>query len=129
MDFDYNATAADARQTLIDFGGAEPGLVFTRTMAGAFDPSGEPASGTTTWAAIGLTFAYGLGATTAPGSLIQAGDLQAFVAALDLSGAPLLVPAKPDRCLAPDGHTYTVESVKATAPAGVPVLYEIQLSR
>lgn len=129
-DFDYIATREDARQILLDFGGATPGLVFTRTATGAYDPAiGEPATTATTTAAIGVTFAYSNGATTAPGSLIQAGDLQAFVAALDLGGSPITTPAKPDTCLAPDGHTYTVENVKALAPTGIAVLYEIQLRR
>lgn len=99
-------------------------------MAGTYDPAAGGGTPTiTTTAAIGATFAYSNGATTREGSLIQQGDLQAFVAALDLSGNPLPAPVKPDTCLAPDGHTYTVESVKALAPTGIAVLYEIQLRR
>lgn len=129
-DFDYIGTREDARQILIDFGGAEPGLVFTHKTAGAYNPAtGTSASTTSTTTAIGVVLPYGDGVAAREGSLIQRGDLQAFVAALDLSGNPIPAPVKPDTCVAPDGKTYTVENVKATAPNGVAVLYEIQLRR
>lgn len=131
MDFDYIATREDARQILVDFGGAEPGLTFTRTTTGGHQPgAGGPAAGsTTTTIAIGVILPYGPGATTREGSLILASDMRAYVAAIDLGGTPILAPAKPDKCLGPDGITYTVESVWTTVPAGIAALYELQLRR
>lgn len=130
MDFDYIQTREDARQVLIDFGGAEPGLTLTRATKGGHVPGGVPAPGVTvTTVAIGVVLPYGQGATTREGSLIQASDQRAYVAAIDLGGAVIPEPAKGDKCLAPDGRTYTVENVWTTAPAGIAVLYELQLRR
>ncbi|TWI69056.1 hypothetical protein IP91_00121 [Pseudoduganella lurida] len=131
MDFDYIQTRDDARQVLIDFGGAEPGLTFARTTKGGHVPgAGGPAAGSTiTTVAIGVMLPYGQGTTAREGSLILASDQRAYVAAVDLGGAEILAPAKGDKCLAPDGQTYNVENVWTTAPAGIPVLYELQLRR
>lgn len=131
MDFDYIQTREDARQVLIDFGGAEPGITFTRITKGGHVPgAGGPAAGSTiTTVAIGVVLPYGPGATTREGSLILASDQRAYVAAVDLGGAEILAPAKPDKCTGPDGTVYTVENVWATAPAGIVVLYELQLRR
>lgn len=130
MDFDYLQTREDARQVLIDFGGAEPGLILTRTTKGSHVPGGAPAAGTTvTTVAVGVVLPYGQGATTREGSLVQASDVRAYVAAVDLGGAVIPEPAKGDKCAAPDGRTYSVENVWTTAPAGIAVLHELQLRR
>lgn len=130
MDFDYLQTRDDARQVLVDFGGAEPGLTLTRTAKGGHVPGSVPAGATTTTTvAVGVVLPYGQGATTREGSLIQAGDVRAYVAAVDLAGAVIAEPAKGDKCLAPDGRTYAVENMWTTAPAGIAVLYELQLRR
>jgi hypothetical protein len=131
MDFDYPESAQDALELLVDFGGAEPGLAFTRTTRGGFDPAtGGGATAAMTFQGVGLIFAYtDKGGTTAAGSTVKAGDQKAYVAALTVDGQALPAPAKPDRVLAPDGITYTVENVDALAPAGQVVLYELHLVR
>lgn len=135
MAFDWGATAQDTLEALVDAGGAEPGVTLTRTPKGAYDPAlGEaaPSGAPIVTRGVGLTFDYGLqnsGAGTSGGSLIQAGDRQLLLSSLTAAGVAIPLPVKGDSCLAPDGVTYNVENVKTLAPAGVAVLYELQLRR
>lgn len=132
--FDYLATAQDALDVLLEFGGATPGALFTRTTPGAYDTgtrtTGEPT--TTTTAGVALAFDYEFkdsGAATEGGSLIRAGDKRLYLAALSALGAAIAAPRKGDACRAPDGLTYAVENVKTLAPTGVAILYDVQLRR
>lgn len=131
--FDYLATAQDALEALTEFGGADPGVTLTRTPPGAYKPGqgtgtpGEP----TTWAGVGLVFDYDFkdsGASVAGASLIQAGDRRLYLAALGADGVAIVAPKHGDKCQAPDG-AYKVENVKTLAPAGLAVLYDVQLRR
>lgn len=75
----------------------------------------------------GVVFDFGLhqsGSAFTAGSLIEAGDKQLYL-------SPEGVPANigPGNRIVAYGQSYVVVSVKATAPAGVPVLYECQLRR
>ena len=134
MAFDYYGTAADTLAALLEYGAADPGVTLTRTTPGAYDPATSSTAPPVvlTTAGVGLVFDYGLhasGASTHDGTLIQAGDKQCYLAALDAAGVAIAAPVKGDKALAPDGVTYGVENVKTLAPAGVPVLYELQLRR
>lgn len=134
MSFDYFESAQDALATLIDFNGAEPGVRLTRTPKAEYDKTlGKTVSGApVVTLGVGLVFDYGLhasGAGTVGGSLIVAGDRQLYLAALTVDGVAIPQPVKGDKALAPDGIEYNVENVKSLAPAGVPVLYDIQLRR
>ena len=134
MSFDWAATAQDALAALVDAGGAEPGVVLTRTTAGAYDPatSKTAAATTTTTNGVGLVFDFDLinsGAGAYEQTLIKEGDKRLYLAALTADGAAIDAPAHLDKCLAPDGLTYVVERVKVIAPAGVAVLYDVQLRR
>lgn len=130
--FNYAKTAVQARNSLQRFGGQVPGATFTRETGGGGQPGQNSAPSIQSWQAIALVFDYSgqsQGDGTRLDALIQAGDKQLYAAAIDAAGAPITAPAKPDKCLAPDGVEYTVETVKPLGPAGVLVLYEIQLRR
>lgn len=129
---DYAATAQQTLEALSAAGGDSPGVTLTRTTPGAYDPatSTTGAGTTATHAGVGLAFDYdyiGSGAGTLGDSLIRDGDKQLYLAALKVDGSTMPKPLKGDRLLAPDGLTYNVERVKELAPAGVPLLYDVQL--
>lgn len=134
MSFDYFESARDALATLVDFGGAEPGVTLTRTPKAEYDrTTGKTvAADPVVTLGVGLVFDYGLhasGTGTVGSSLIAAGDRQLYLASLTVAGVEIPAPLKNDKCVAPDGVEYNVESVKTLAPAGVPVLYDVQLRR
>lgn len=136
MSFDYVESAQEALALLIDFGTPDgpPLVTLTHTPKGEYDRSTgkvEPGDPVIT-VGVGLAFDYGLhasGAGTAGGSLIAAGDRQLYLAAITVGGVPIPAPVKNDKATPADGIEYNVESVKTLAPAGVPVLYELQLRR
>lgn len=132
-DFDYVQTAQDALAILMDFGGAEPGITFTHTPGSAPAPGGAPVIlPPVTTLAVGLIFTYSdkmSGDGTRADTLIQSGDRQCYIAAIDINGVQIPAPEKEDTALAPDGVIYVVQNVKPLAPNGIPVLYEIQLRR
>jgi hypothetical protein len=86
----------------------------------------DPATGTNTstvsnYTDIGVILPFGDGVSSSQDSLIQQNDQQVFI---QLSVAP--VPT--DRLLV-GSVTYEVISVKAIEPAGINVLYEIQVRK
>lgn len=136
MSFDYAQSAQDALGLLTDFGigGVPPLVTLTRQAKGDYDPTlgRVPDLPPLVTLGVGLAFDYGLhasGAGTSGGSLILAGDRQLYLAALTADGVAIPEPAKNDKAVPLDGITYNVESVKILAPAGVVVLYELQLRR
>lgn len=134
MSFDYAETAQQALESLVEFGGAAPGVTLTRTTAGAYNPltSHTAAPTTLTTHGVALAFDYdlqGSGAGAYEDTQIRAGDKRLYLATLDSSGVAIAEPRKDDKCLAPDGLTYNVERVKSISPAGVAVLYDLQLRR
>ena len=136
MSFDYLESAQEALALLIDFGppGVVPLVTLTRTPKGVYDrTTGQTPLGTPVITlGVGLAFDYGLhasGAGTAGGSLIAAGDRQLYLAALDVDSVAIAQPLKNDKAVPLDGVEYNVESVKVLSPAGIPVLYELQLRR
>jgi hypothetical protein len=81
----------------------------------------------------GAVFDFGLhqsGSAFTAGSLIEAGDKQLF---LSPDGVPVAIGPGWRVITFPDipemSETYSVVSVKTTAPAGIPVLYEGQLRK
>lgn len=115
MAFDYAATAATATRLLQRFGAAAP---LKRQTAGAYNPATGAAPVTvTSLATTAAVFDYPQ--RYVDGTLIHEGDKQAFM-------APAVVPAQGD-VLTWQGVDYQVISVKGTSPAGVAVLYEVQI--
>ena len=67
---------------------------------------------------------------TQPDSLIRAGDRQLMLPALcEPAGQPMPEPPFGASIVGPDGVTYKVASVKVTGPAGVPVMYDVNVRR
>lgn len=113
--FDYPATAATATRLLVRFGAA---ATVRRVTGSAYDP----ATGTTTPtytdnATTAAVFAYDQ--KYIDGSLILQGDQLAYC-------APGTLPSQGDK-FTWQSVDYTVIAVKPVSPAGVPVLYEVQI--
>lgn len=65
-----------------------------------------------------------------PDSLVQVGDKQILLAALVEDGDTVLAePPTECECIAPDGRTYVVKHVKALAPSGDPIMYDLHVRR
>lgn len=113
--FQYPATAATAARLLERFGAA---ATLKRQSGTTYDPTTGTSTQTyTSYATTAAVFNYAQ--KYIDGTLIQAGDKQAYC-------APAVTPEQGDR-FTWDVADYTVVDVKAVAPAGVPVLYEVQL--
>jgi hypothetical protein len=134
VSFDWVSTAQQAHDALVDAGGAEPGVVLTHPATGGYDKAtstvvpGAPV----TARGVGLVFDYDFrdsGAAVNGNTLVRAGDRRLYLSPFDQDGADVRPPEHGDKCLAPDGMTYNVESVKTLAPAGVAVLYDVLLRR
>lgn len=114
--FDYTATAATALRLLQRFGAA---ATLKRTSAAAYDPAtGTSAETVTSLSTTAAVFDYPQ--KYVDGTLILVGDKQAYLAATH-------EPKQGDALTWWGGVDYTVVSVKAVAPAGVAVLYEVQI--
>lgn len=128
MAFDYIESARDAFDALADAGALAS---LTWETAGTYDPEAGTAptvaTVATTWGAIFEYSSRQVG--TQPDSLIRVGDRQLFLAALDLAGGTVPEPPPGARVVGPDGGAYVVVNPKTMAPAGVPVLYELQVRR
>ena len=117
---DYDKTAASALRML-----AHAGAACTITRKGEGSGSYNPDTGTfgtapaLTQDGVAVVFPYP--EELIDGTTILRGDHQAYVAP-QLAWAP-----RATDVLAWQGVNYTVVSVKAWAPAGVPVLYELQV--
>ncbi len=134
MSFDYLQTAQEAHDTLIEFGGAEPGVRVRMVTSATYDRENSKAtpSGVAEFHGVGLVFEYALkdsGNTVEQGSLIRAGDKQLYLSPLDVEGVAIPVPLDGGKCVAPDGITYTMKNIKPLAPSGIACLYEITLRR
>lgn len=118
MSFNYNQTASTASRLIQRFG-ASVGM--SRTVPGAYNPAnGAPAAGTTTAQTV-QAVVLDYPQKYVDGTLIRAGDRRALVSAVGTT-APLA------------GDTFTwksqalvVVSVKELGPAGVAVLYTLQV--
>ncbi len=133
---DWGDTAQQALEALVAAGGAAPGVTLTRTTPGEYDPATSTTAAPTVLvtAGVGLVFPYSLQASGESrygegGALIVMGDQQLYLAALDAAGVAIADPKAGDACLAPDGFTYTVKTVKTLAPAGVALVHDVQLRR
>lgn len=115
VSFNYPGTAATATRLLDRFGAP---ATLKRTGPATYDPATGTTSGSvTSLPTVAAVFAYA--AKYIDGTLIKQGDQQAYC-------APGVAPTQGD-VLTWQGVDYTVISVKATAPAGVPVLFEAQI--
>jgi len=115
VSFDYPRTAATALRLLQRFGAV---ATLKRSSVAAYDPStGTAAETPTSLSTTACVFDYPQ--KYVDGTLILVGDKQAYLSAEQLP--------KQGDVLAWQSVDYTVITVKAIAPAGVAVLYEVQL--
>lgn len=115
MSFNYPGTAATATRLLQRFGAA---ATLKRQTAGAYNPA--TGTSTPTVASLATTAAvFAYAQKYVDGTLIREGDQQAFC-------APAVEPAVGD-VLTWQGSDYQVVMVRPVSPAGVPVLFEVQI--
>lgn len=118
MTFDYAAAAADALETLAEFGAPVTRRAVT---TGAYDPATGAASVTTAdTVRTGVFFDFKAGAQYERGQLIQVGDKRLL---LDASATVALA----DRFVDGAGVEWSIVSLGSIAPAGVAVLYDIHV--
>lgn len=116
MPFDYVATRATATRLLTKFGAA---TTLTHVAPGAYDPAtGASVPIETAETAQACVFPYG--DKFIDGTLIQAKDQQAFVSAEGTE-------PKPGSVLLWEGKKLSVVRAKNLGPAGVMVLFELQV--
>lgn len=122
---DYPEIAAGAHAAILDAGGP---VTLIQPGASEYVPgNGMVQQPDVEYPCAGAVFDFGLhqsGSAFTAGSLIEAGDKQLYL-------SPEGVPANigPGNRVQAFGENFVIVSVKVTAPAGVPVLYECQLRR
>jgi hypothetical protein len=100
-------------------------ITLTRQTAGAYDPAtGTAAVTTTTQTAYGAMFEYG--DKNIDGVLIQEGDKQLLLSALNSAGTALVAPALNDTVTI-NTVVYTVVRIKPLSPAGTTVLFDCNI--
>lgn len=124
---DYTQERIDARDSFKESGAL---FVLTWTPAPTSDAPDAPIPLPVTVSAYGLLLEYSANKQgTQPDSLIQAGDKQVLLAALDINNVPIAAIPPEATCDAPDGVRYVVKTPKALAPAGVPILFDLNVRR
>jgi hypothetical protein len=118
MSFDYSEMAAVADELLTEFGAT---ATMTRNTAGTYDTSDGTTAAPTTTVQTVTAAVFDYEQKYLDGTLILAGDKQAF-----LSPAGITAPLQGD-VLTWQGTDYTVIAVKPLSPAGVPLLFELQV--
>lgn len=123
MTFNYAKSAATAQKLLANFG---KDVTVRRQTAGAYDPATSSATITNVDViAKGALFDYSrmqYGQNTAVGTLIQTGDKRLLLSPLNFTSDPVAT----DLIIA-DGFTWTIIDIKILRPAGVTVMYDIQI--
>lgn len=127
MATDYLAIALDARDSLQE-SGAVVSVTWTPAQTDPAPDAAQPAP--VTVSAYGCIFEYGFRQIgTQPDSLIVAGDKQILLSALDLNGAQLQEPPAEARVIGPDGATYVLKTCRPVAPAGVAVIFDLNVRK
>lgn len=127
MAIDYLEIALDARDSLQE-AGAVVALTWTPPPTNPA-PDAEPPEAVVVWA-YGCIFDYNSAKIgTQPDSLIKAGDRQILLSALDLNGAQMPEPPVEALIVGPDGAAYVLKVCKPVAPAGVAVIFDLNVRR
>lgn len=96
-------------------------LTFSRETTGSYDPkSGETQSSASTYTGNGGVFNYK--SNQVDGTVIQSGDLRVILEATTTA------PKLSDKVTI-DGGTYKIVNIETVSPAGVPVIYKLQLRK
>lgn len=119
MAFDYSELAQTARELLAEYG---QDVTFTRQSSAVYDnENGQVSATETTFSGKGVIFTYKNGVSQVNGSLIEKGDQELY-----LEGNTLPVPGD---TVTVANVSYKVVYVMAIEPAGINVLYQIQVRR
>lgn len=115
----YSDLAVDAAGLIEEFG--QP-MLLSRTVPGAYNPTtgSSAVSVASVVTATGLAFDYEF--KNVDNKLIRQGDKQVYLSVSGLDMAPTI-----DDNLAFGGASYTVKSVKELSPAGIVVMYELNV--
>jgi len=121
MEF-YSKMQATANRLLK---GKGQSITLSRQTAGAYNvATGTAAVTVTTQTAYGAMFEYG--DKNIDGVLIQEGDKQLLLSALNSAGTALVAPALNDTVLI-DSVTYTITRINPLSPAGTTVLFDCNI--
>jgi hypothetical protein len=117
--FDYSGLAETARGLLYEYG---QDITFTRQGSAVYDnETGQVTSTETTFNAKGVIFPYKNGVSQVNGSLIEKDDQEVYWQG---NTAPI-----PGDTVVVANVAYKVVSVMAIEPAGINVLYQLQVRR
>lgn len=115
----YSNLKVTARVLLKKFGQS---MTLTRDVAGNYDPTTGSISNTVqTFVDFGVVLPFSNGVSSVADSLIQTGDRQVFI---QMSTEP-----KPTDKITIAGAVHNIVNVKPLEPAGVNVLYELQVRK
>jgi hypothetical protein len=118
VSFDYSQSAATAARLIEKFGTS---VIMSRTVPGAYNPAtGAPGAGTTTTQTVKAAV-LDFPQSYIDGTLIRAGDRRVLVSAVGTT-APLAGDTFPWK-----SQALVVVKVKELGPAGVAVLYTLQV--
>lgn len=127
MSYDYLESAQEALEALQEYGAP---CTLTWTPAPDSDAPNAATPDPLVVSAYGVVLDYAAKMIgTQPDSLIQAGDRQVLLGVFDIDGAAVPKPPAEAQIIAPDGLLYTVKGCKPLAPAGVAVLYDLNVRR
>ena len=115
----YGNLKVTARRLLKKFGQS---MTLSRDVAGTYDPTtGSITNTVQTFVDFGVVLPYADGVSSVADSLIQSGDRQVFI---QISTEP-----KPTDKITIAGVVHNVVTVKPLEPAGLNVLYELQVRK
>lgn len=125
--FDYAQSAQDALDLLTEFGAV---ITVSWTPAPTSDAPDAPQPAPVTARAFGVVLEYSANKMgTQADALIRQGDRQLLLAVVDENGAAMPEPALEALVTDAGGVRYRVKNVAPLAPAGVPVLFDVNLRR
>lgn len=129
--YDVRARARAGRMlNTLSNGGKGLAVTLTREVSsGAYNTStGTQGTTTTTQTGSGVVLEYSAfrqkGQQNEPGSLIQAGDKQLLLSALNSAGSPLSPAPEPGDRATIGGVAWLITAVAPLAPAGTAILYD-----
>lgn len=119
MSFNYAKSKATSRKLLSNFGQS---MTLSQIVHGTYDETTGTATDTTvTTTDTGVILPYSDGVSTINGSLVLRGDQQILI--------QMAVVPKPTDKISANGTVYTIINVSALEPAGINVLYDLQVRK
>lgn len=121
--FDYSEIAETANEILAEYGQA---VTLTRIVPGTYNPAtgGMTGASTSTQTGWGAVFEYIN--KNIDGTLIQSGDKQLLLSAINSAGTALTAPIINDTVTI-GGVVMTITQIKPLSPAGTTVLFDCNL--